>query len=60
MTQPTPSRTAGRDKILDASLPLFAAAGFQGVSMRDVASAVGSTPAALYYHFPDKEQLYKP
>lgn len=59
MTQPTPSRTAGRDKILDASLPLFAAAGFQGVSMRDVASAVGSTPAALYYHFPDKEQLYQ-
>lgn len=26
--------------------------------MRDVAAAVGVTPAALYYHFPDKEQLY--
>ena len=26
--------------------------------MRDVAVAVGLTPAALYYHFSDKEQLY--
>lgn len=59
MTQSTLLRTTGRDKILDASMPLFAAAGFQGVSMRDVALAVGSTPAALYYHFPDKEQLYQ-
>lgn len=49
---------AGRDKILDASVPLFAAKGFEGVSMREVATAVGMTPAALYYHFPDKEQLY--
>jgi AcrR family transcriptional regulator len=48
----------GRERILEASLPLFAAAGFDGVSMRHVAAAVGVTPAALYYHFPDKEQLY--
>ena len=26
--------------------------------MRDVAVAVGLTPAALYYHFSNKEQLY--
>lgn len=59
MAQPTPAPVAGRERILDACLPLFAEAGFQGVSMRDVAAAVGVTPAALYYHFPDKEQLYQ-
>jgi AcrR family transcriptional regulator len=59
MTQPIQPRASSHDKILDASLPLFAAEGFKGVSMRDVASVVGMTPAALYYHFPDKEQLYQ-
>jgi TetR/AcrR family transcriptional regulator len=59
MARSTPSQPAGADKILEASLPLFAATGFHGVSMRDVAAAVGVTPAALYYHFPDKEQLYQ-
>lgn len=56
--QSTPRPAPGRDGILEACLPLFAAAGFNGVSMRDVASAAKVTPAALYYHFPDKEQLY--
>lgn len=56
---PPPPPAAGRDRILAASLPLFAAEGFHGVSIRDVAAAVGVTPAALYYHFPDKEQLYQ-
>lgn len=58
---PSPSPTAppaARDRILAACLPLFAAAGYSGVSMRDVAGAVGVTPAALYHHFPDKDQLY--
>lgn len=48
----------GRERVLEAALPLFVTAGFNGVSMREVATAVGVTPAALYYHFPDKEQLY--
>lgn len=46
------------EKILKLSIPLFAETGFDGVSMRDVAVAVGLTPAALYYHFSNKEQLY--
>lgn len=57
-TRPPALPPAGRDRILAACLPLFAASGFSGVSMRDVATAVGVTPAALYYHFPDKDQLY--
>lgn len=47
-----------REEILEASVPLFAMYGFEGVSMRFIAAAVGVTPAALYYHFSDKEQIY--
>jgi AcrR family transcriptional regulator len=46
-----------REEILDLSVPLFAALGFDRVSMRDIAAAAGVTPAALYHHFADKEQL---
>ncbi|MBF0453847.1 MAG: TetR/AcrR family transcriptional regulator [Magnetococcales bacterium] len=45
-------------KILEAALPLFAAYGYKGVAMRDIANAVGITAAALYNHFPNKEQLH--
>ncbi len=44
--------------ILDRSLPLFARSGFAGVSMRDIAKAVGISGAALYHHYPDKQSLY--
>lgn len=47
-----------RERILVAATPLFAQSGFHGVSMRDVAAALGVTPAALYYHYSDKEHLY--
>ncbi len=47
-----------RDEILGMSVALFAAKGYEGVSMRDIARAVGVTPGALYNHFPDKDQLY--
>jgi AcrR family transcriptional regulator len=46
-----------REEILGLSVPLFATVGFNGVSMRDIATAVGVTPAALYHHFSDKAQL---
>ncbi|MDD5336667.1 MAG: TetR/AcrR family transcriptional regulator [Rhodoferax sp.] len=46
-----------REEILGLSVPLFAKVGFDGVSMRDIAAAVGVTPAALYHHFSDKAQL---
>ncbi len=44
--------------ILDKSLPLFARSGFTGVSMRDIAKAVGISGAALYHHYSDKQSLY--
>ncbi|MBF0428443.1 MAG: TetR/AcrR family transcriptional regulator [Magnetococcales bacterium] len=45
-------------KVLEASLPLFAARGYNGVAMRDIANTVGITAAALYNHFTGKETLY--
>ena len=49
---------ATRTVILERAITLFAGHGFRGVSMRDLAQAVGITPGALYHYFPDKQQLY--
>lgn len=40
------------------SVPMFARRGYEAVSMREIAAAVGVQAAALYYHFPDKQSLY--
>ena len=44
--------------ILECAISLFASAGFAGVSMREIAAAVGITPAALYHHFANKQALH--
>ncbi len=45
-------------EILVQATPLFIAHGYHGLSMRQIAEAVGVTKAALYYHFQDKEALF--
>lgn len=47
-----------RQTILSTARTLFVQRGFAGLSMRELAEAVGVTKAALYYHFRDKEALY--
>ena len=47
-----------RQAILDAALDLFAANGFFGTSLRDVAAAVGVRESALYNYFASKEALF--
>lgn len=47
-----------RAAILEAAKHLFMEDGFRGISMRQIAEAVGVTKAALYYHFQDKEDLF--
>ena len=47
-----------KTKILTTSIPLFASAGYDGVSMRQIARYVGIQPSSLYHHFPDKQSLY--
>ena len=48
-----------RQAILDAALDLFAAKGFFGTSLRDVATAVGVRESALYNYFPGKHALFE-
>lgn len=57
MIKAVPKRKT-KEEILDVSASLFARHGYEGVSMRDVATAINLTQAALYYHFSDKDQLY--
>ncbi len=47
-----------RERILSEGAQLFVARGYHGVSMREVAAAVGVTKPALYHHYADKEALF--
>lgn len=45
-------------RLLDTAAELFSTQGYAGVSMRDIARAMGFTQAAIYHHFPNKDALY--
>ena len=47
-----------RRQLLDVALEAFAARGFHGTSMDDVAEAAGVTKPVLYQHFRSKRELY--
>ena len=53
----TPDR-AMRERILTQALRLFVTHGYHGISMREIAEAVGVSKAGLYYHFKDKQDLF--
>lgn len=48
-----------KTEILAVSVPMFAAYGYTNVTIRDISAAAGVTSAALYYHFQDKQTLYR-
>jgi len=48
-----------REQVLGEATRLFAHNGFQGTSVRGIASACGISEAAIYRHFEGKEDLYK-
>ena len=48
-----------RAAILKAALSVFARRGFEGASTREVAEAAGVNNAMIYYHFKDKNELYR-
>lgn len=50
--------TDTRERILEVALDLFASDGYEKVSLREIAERVGVTKPALYYYFPNKEQLF--
>lgn len=46
-----------RDRILDAGEAMVRQHGFNGVSFREIADAVGIKSASVHYHFPSKEDF---
>jgi AcrR family transcriptional regulator len=59
-TRKSPARdpAATRARILAAAERLFAAGGFDRVSMPDIAAASGITAGAIYRHFASKDALF--
>ncbi len=51
------SRT--RRTVLDAALRLFAARGYEGVSLRDIADAAGTTHGLIRHHFGAKPDVWR-
>lgn len=47
-----------RDRILDEALKLFSVNGFEGVSVREIARAVGIKESSLYNHFKNKQAIF--
>ena len=48
-----------RSQILDAAFEEFAAKGFEGATIKSIASEAGvNSPALIYHYFPDKEALF--
>ena len=57
---PATSRAGStKQRILAISRDLFARQGFTGTTIADIASELGTTTAALYYHFPSKADILR-
>lgn len=48
-----------KEKIIFESLKLFSRKGYDGVSMREIAAAVGIKGASIYNHFSGKEDIFE-
>jgi AcrR family transcriptional regulator len=53
----SPARST-RERILDIALELFVDRGYEATSLRDIAQRLGTTKAALYYHFERKQDIF--
>lgn len=52
------ARRNNQKEILSAAIPLFSAAGYAGVSMRDIARTCHLNVGSLYHYFRDKQHLH--
>jgi AcrR family transcriptional regulator len=50
-------QSSTRERILDIALELFVTQGYDKTSLRDIAERLGTTKAALYYHFERKQDI---
>ena len=53
----SPNASSTRERILDISLELFTAQGYDKTSLREIADRLGFTKAAIYYHFASKADI---
>lgn len=56
--KPKSDRKDTRQHIIDTARALFSESSYLGVSMSDIAEKLDITKAALYYHFPSKDDIY--
>ena len=47
-----------RERILDEALVSFAANGYKGTNLRDLAAGLGLSKSALYKHYASKEEIW--
>ncbi len=47
-----------REKILEEALTLFSQKGYNGVSVREIAGAIGIKESSLYNHFANKQEIF--
>lgn len=52
------TKKSTRESIIHNALILFSERGYEGVSMRDIACAVGIKAASIYNHFKSKEEIF--
>ncbi len=57
--QDTKSDVGGRERLLAAAVRLFGAKGYAATTVRDILRAAGVTAPVLYYHFGNKEGLWR-
>jgi AcrR family transcriptional regulator len=50
-------KEVGEEKVSRVACAIFRERGYHQTSMRDIASALGWQPSALYYYYPSKEDL---
>lgn len=53
----SPDYDKRREAILDAAARLFAARGFSGASMADLAKSCGTSKSLVYHYFPSKDDV---
>jgi AcrR family transcriptional regulator/predicted DNA-binding transcriptional regulator AlpA len=58
VTGRTEASDAARDRIVAAAVELFAARGYAGVAVNDVAAEAGVAKGSLYRHFESKDALF--
>ncbi|MCU1603341.1 MAG: TetR family transcriptional regulator [Frankiales bacterium] len=49
--------SAAKRKLYEVALELFGQEGYHAVSIRDIATALGQQPSAIYFHVPSKQEL---